>query len=135
MFINKSATKLIFQHQNGEVNLFYPNTETYYHIKLVNERVDKIFWDNENAHEFIIVSGNNAYSYVISKNNIFGNVVMPMNEILTLENVANEQGEPALTKIDDNIICLSQGHVFHLGGAAINMTILTSHAFLSHYKF
>lgn len=40
-----------------------------------------------------------------------------------------------MTKIDDNIICLSQGHVFHLGGAAINMTILTSHAYLGHYKF
>ena len=58
-----------------------------------------------------------------------------MNEILTLEHVANELGEPAMTKIEDNIICLSQGNVFHLGGTAINMTMLTSHAYLGHYKF
>lgn len=51
--------------------------------------MDKIYWDNENVNEFIIVSGTNAFSYVVSKNNIFGNVVVPVNEILTLEHVAN----------------------------------------------
>lgn len=39
-----------------------------------------------------------------------------------------------MTKIDDNIICLSQGCVFHIGGSAISMSTLASHAYLSHYK-
>ncbi len=47
----------------------------------------------------------------------------------------NEQGEPTVTKIDDNIICLAQGSVFHLGGASIKMTTLSSHTYLNHYKF
>lgn len=40
-----------------------------------------------------------------------------------------------MTKIDDNIICLSQGCVFHIGGSVINMSTLASHAYLGHYKF
>jgi hypothetical protein len=39
-----------------------------------------------------------------------------------------------MTKIDDNIICLSQGCVFHIGGSVINMSTLASHAYLGHYK-
>lgn len=45
-FPNKNGTKIIFQHQNGDVNLFFPSTETYYHIKLVTDRLDQVLWDN-----------------------------------------------------------------------------------------
>ena len=97
--------------------------------------MDKIVWDIENNNEFIIVSGNNSHSYVISKNNIFGNVVSPINEILSLDQVPSEQGEPTVTKTEDNIICLAQGNIFHLGGGSISMTCLSSHTYLNHYKF
>lgn len=57
------------------------------HVKLVVERVDNIVWDNDNPNEFVIINGNKAYSYIISKNNIFGNVVQPVNEILAVEKI------------------------------------------------
>jgi hypothetical protein len=79
IFPNKNGTKIILQHQNGETNLFFPTTESYHHLNLVTDRVDKVIWDNENQHEFVILNGNTAYSYVISKNNIFGNIVAPVN--------------------------------------------------------
>lgn len=78
-FPNKNGTKLILQHQNGEANLFFPATETYHHIKLSTDRIDRVVWDNENQNEFVIVNGTTAYTYVISKNNIFGNIVSPVN--------------------------------------------------------
>jgi hypothetical protein len=84
IFPNKNGTKLILQHQNGEVNLFFPTTESYHHLVLVTDRVDRVIWDNENINEFVIVNGANAFSYVISRNNIFGNIVTPVNEILSL---------------------------------------------------
>lgn len=56
-------------------------------MKLVVERVDNIVWDNDNPNEFVIIHGNKAYSYIISKNNIFGNVVQPVNEILAVERI------------------------------------------------
>jgi hypothetical protein len=40
-----------------------------------------------------------------------------------------------MTKVEDNVICLSQGNIFHVGGASINYTTLASHAFLQHYNF
>ena len=46
VFPNKNGTKLILQHQNGQVNLFFPTTESYHHLKLVTDRVDKVLWDN-----------------------------------------------------------------------------------------
>lgn len=46
-----------------------------------------------------MINGNAAYSYIVSRNNIFGNVVSPVNEILSYENVDNEEGEPAMTRI------------------------------------
>lgn len=46
MFPNKNGTKIIFQHQNGEVNLFSSSTENYSHLKLVTDRADKVLWDN-----------------------------------------------------------------------------------------
>lgn len=48
MFPNKNGTKIIFQHQNAEVNLFVSATESYHHLKLIADRVDKVLWDNEN---------------------------------------------------------------------------------------
>lgn len=50
MFPNKNGTKIIFQHQNGEVNLFTSATENYHHLKLVTDRADKVLWDNENQN-------------------------------------------------------------------------------------
>lgn len=49
--------------------------------------------------------------------------------------VPNEQGEATVTKIEDNILCLAQGSMFHLGGASISLTTLSSHTYLGHYKF
>ena len=46
VFPNKTGTKPILQHQNGEVNLFFPTTESYHHVKLVTDRVDRVLWDN-----------------------------------------------------------------------------------------
>ena len=40
-----------------------------------------------------------AYSYIISKSNIFGNVVSPMYEILSLDKVENEEGDPSMTRV------------------------------------
>ena len=99
IFPNKNGTKLIFQHQNGEVNLFLSANETYHHVKLMSDRVDRVLWDNENQNEFAIVSGNAAYSYVIARNNIFGNAVAPVYEILSYENVEKEEGDPAMTRV------------------------------------
>jgi hypothetical protein len=84
IFPNKNGTKIILHHQNGEANLFFPTTESYHHLNLVTDRVDKVIWDNENMHEFVIINGNTAFSYIISKNNIFGNIVAPVNEVLSL---------------------------------------------------
>lgn len=50
MFPNKNGTKIILQHQNDEVNLFFPATETYHNLKLVTDRVDRVLWDNENQN-------------------------------------------------------------------------------------
>lgn len=46
MFPNKNGTKMILQHQNGEVNLFFPTTESYHHLPLATDRVDRVIWDN-----------------------------------------------------------------------------------------
>ena len=135
IFPNKNGTKLILQHQNGEVNLFFTATESYHPIKLISDRVDKVLWDNENHNEFVIISGNAAFSYVISRNNIFGNIVSPVYEILSYENVENEEGDAAMTKVEKNTICLSNGNIFYMSGGAINYVPLTSHAFLNNYKF
>jgi hypothetical protein len=40
----------------------------------------------------VIINGNAAYSYIISRNNIFGNVVSPVYEILSSDNIDNEEG-------------------------------------------
>ena len=45
----------------------------------MTDRVDRVIWDNENPNEFVIINGTLAYSYVIAKNNIFGNIVAPVN--------------------------------------------------------
>lgn len=84
IFPNKNGTKIILQHQNGEVNLFIPTTESYHHVKLVTDRVDRVVWDNENLNQFVIINGASAFTYIVSKNNIFGNIVAPVNEILSL---------------------------------------------------
>jgi hypothetical protein len=86
-FSNKNGTKMILQHQNGEVNLFFPASESYHHVKLITDRIDKVIWDNENQNEFVVVNDTSAFSYIISKNNIFGNVVSPIYEILALDKV------------------------------------------------
>jgi hypothetical protein len=134
MFPNKTGTKIIFQHQNGEVNLFFSATETYHHLRLVTDRLDKALWDNENQNEFVIINGNAAYSYIISRNNIFGNVVSPINEILSPENVESEEGEPAMTRVEKNPASLSNGHIFYMSNGGISFLPLTSHAFLNNYK-
>ena len=46
IFPNKNGTKIILQHQNGQVNLFFSATETYHNIKVMVDRVDKVLWDN-----------------------------------------------------------------------------------------
>ena len=81
------------------------------------------------------MNGNAAYSYIISRNNIFGNVVSPVYEILSYENVENEEGDAAMTRVEKNVISLSNGNIFYLAGGAINYVPLTSHAFLNNYKF
>lgn len=83
----------------------------------------------------MIINGNAAYSYIISRNNIFGNVVSPVYEILSSDNIDNEEGEPAMTRVEKNVLSLSNGNIFFLAGGAINYVPLTSHAFLSNYKF
>ena len=62
-------------------------------------RVDKVLWDNENPNEFVIINGNASYSYIINKNNIFGNVVSPIHEILSYASIENEEGDPAMTRV------------------------------------
>ena len=135
IFPNKNGTKLILQHQNGEVNLFFPTTESYHHLKLVTDRVDKVIWDNENHNEFVIINGTQAYSYVISKNNIFGNIVTPVNEILSIEHAENEDGEPTATKIEKNVLTLSHGFIFFMTGITVSFVPLTSHAYFANYSF
>ena len=135
IFPNKNGTKLILQHQNGEVNLFYPTTETYFTLKMVTDRLDQVVWDNENHNEFAIINANQAYTYVISKNNIFSNIVTPVKEILALEQVENEEGEPTATKVEKNVLTLSQGFIFFMSGISVNFVPLTSHAYFANYSF
>ena len=40
-----------------------------------------------------------------------------------------------MTKIEKNVISLSQGNIFFMGGAAINYVTLSSHAFLTNYNY
>ena len=84
----------------------------------------------------MIVNGDKAYSYIISKNNIFGNVVQPVSEILAVEKIENEEGEPCFTKIDKNVLSLSGGclYVFNQTGQVV-MVGLASHAFLQNYRY
>lgn len=111
-------------------------TEAVNHIKLVVDRVDNIVWDNDNPNQFIILYGDKAFSYIISKNNIFGNVVQPVNEILAVEKIEHEEGEACSTKVEKNILSLVAGSVYAIGGAGqVGMTGLASHAFLSSYRF
>lgn len=76
-----------------------------------------------------------AYSYVISKNNIFGNIVTPVREILAIEQVENEEGEPTSTRVEKNVLTLSQGFIFFMNGITISFVPLTSHAYFTNYSF
>ena len=40
-----------------------------------------------------------------------------------------------MTKVEKNVITLSNGNIFYMAGGAINYVPLTSHAFLTNYKF
>lgn len=40
-----------------------------------------------------------------------------------------------MTRVEKNVLNLSNGNIFFLAGGAINYVPLTSHAFLSNYKF
>lgn len=40
-----------------------------------------------------------------------------------------------MTKVEKNVISLSQGNIFFMGGSAINYVTLTSHAFLNNYTY
>ena len=46
IFPNKTGTKIVLQHQNGELNLLTSATETLNVIKLVTDRVDNVIWDH-----------------------------------------------------------------------------------------
>lgn len=72
--------------------MFFPSSESYHQLRLVTDRVDRVFWDNENLNEFVLINGTNAFSYIISKNNIFSHVVTPVIEILSIEKLKNEEG-------------------------------------------
>ena len=112
------------------------NTEVINHVKLVVDRVDNILWDNDNPNEFVILYGDKVYSYIISNNNIFGNVVQPVNEILSVEKIEHEDGESCSTKVDKNILSLVGGSIYAMGQSGqIGVTVLTSHAFLSSYRY
>lgn len=49
--------------------------------------------------------------------------------------VQAEQGEGAVTVVEDNLLALAQGALFHLVGVSIGIVTLASHTFLAHYKF
>lgn len=136
IYPNKIGTRILLLHQNGELNMISTNTEVINHVKLVSDRVDNVLWDNDNPNEFVILYGDKVYSYIINKNNIFGNVVQPVSEILAVEKVEHEDGEPCSTKVDKNILSLVGGHIYSMGQTGqIGLTVLTSHAFLGSYRF
>jgi hypothetical protein len=83
----------------------------------------------------VIVNGSNAFTYTISKNNIFGHIVTPVNEILSIEKAEQEEGEPTCTKVESNVLTLSQGNLFYMSGISVNYVPLVSHAFLNNYSF
>ena len=81
------------------------------------------------------MNGTVAYSYVINKNNIFGHLVAPVHEILSLEKAESEEGEPFSTRIEKNALTLSLGNIYFMSGNTTSYTPLTSHAFLLNYPF
>lgn len=85
-------------------------------------------------NEFVIINGGLAFSYVIEKNNIFGNIVTSVNEILSLEKAEGEEGEPTSTRIEKNVLTLSQGNIFFMTGITVSYLPLTSHAFFANYS-
>jgi len=40
-----------------------------------------------------------------------------------------------MTRVEKNVISLSNGNIFYMAGGAINYVPLTSHAFLNNYKY
>lgn len=40
-----------------------------------------------------------------------------------------------MTRVEKNVISLSNGNIFYIAGGAINYVPLTSHAFLGNYKY
>lgn len=63
-------------------------------------------------------------------------MVQSVNEILSIEKLENEEGDPTVTKVEKNVLALVAGSIYFMSsGGTINLLGLSSHTFLENYKF
>lgn len=137
IFPNRSGTRVIAIDSKGDGYLFEPATESFKQIPHFPDKCERICWDLRSNNEFVAISGDRFYSFVVSKKNIFNKQVRAVREIIEISKVFSEEGELSCTVISksNKTINLSDGMVYLLTPqATITFIPLSSHSYLRNYK-
>jgi WD repeat-containing protein 19 len=137
MYANKSGTRLVAIDSKGLGYLFEPSSEAFRQIADFPEKVERVCWDIRNNNEFVAISNDRYYTFIISKKNIFGRVVAAVREAIDLAKASEGEGELSCTVISksNKTINLNDGMIYLLNAqAAITFVALQSHSYLRSYK-
>lgn len=86
LYPNLSGTRAVCINNTGQAFFFEASTETLTRINNFPQNSERIIWDQKDPNLFVCQENErNLITYLINKNNLFGEIVFPVPEIMTIE--------------------------------------------------
>ncbi|KRX03337.1 hypothetical protein PPERSA_05695 [Pseudocohnilembus persalinus] len=138
MYPNLSGTKILLQDNKGNTYYFEASSEYCAPIQGFPNKADQVLWDQANHNLFSVLENNQLYTFLINKNNIFGTIVAPIKELLSIDQLNQPNAQPVFTILDKGVKPLSMINGFlkcFTPSGSIQGQYLTSHSYLADYKW
>jgi hypothetical protein len=100
------------------------------------EKAEKVLWDQRDTNLFSSLEGETMLVFLVNKNNLYGESVAPVPELLSLE-ALQSPSTPVTTILDKGLKALSIVNGFlkcYTPAGTVQSQYLASHSYLNSYK-